>query len=400
MRSLTLFVCAACVAGAALLHCTGDDPELTPPSDAGVDDAPVKEAGSSVDASSGDASCDLSAVMTDPNNCGACGHECLGAKCTGGKCESMVLASNQTQPTTVTVADGTLYWAWHDGTIRSCEVASCATTTKELAAPDTRVDGGYSGASTYTETLLVDATHLYWAAYYTGYIFRCARAGCSGTGPEKWMARPSLAAPTGLAMDGTRVYWTDQSGIQGVWSCLKGPSCVPVFVAKSEPIFPRSIAVGGVNDTLLYWVSAGQAGEPPGTLSQVAKDAADAAASTTQDKIVAPTSLVATQVNVYYTSDGDGGASGAIFKGLAANQAGAQLFATGLDRPTSITLDSTRVYWAESGGGRVMSCPRSGCGAGPTVLASGEDEPYGLAVDDRSVYWTTRSGGEIKRIAK
>ena len=374
---------------------------LTPPADAAVADAPAEDAGSGVDASSGDASCDLSAVMTDPNNCVACGHECLGAKCTGGKCESTVLASNQTQPTAVTVADGVVYWAWHDGTIRSCEVASCATTIKELAAPDTRVDGGYSGASTYTETLLVDATYLYWAAYYTGYIFRCARAGCVGSGPEKWMARgPGIATPTGLAMDGTRVYWTDQSGTNGVWSCTKGPSCVPVYVAKSDTILPRSIAVGGVNEGFLYWASAGLAGEPPGTLAQVAKDAADAAAFTTQYAVVAPTSLVATQTNVYYTSDGDGGASGAIFKGLAASQAGAQPFATGLDRPVSLVLDATSVYWAESGGGRVMSCPRSGCGAGPTVLASGQDEPYGLAVDDRSVYWTTRSGGEIKRVAK
>src|SRR5436309_967588 len=49
-------------------------------------------AGSTTPSSAADAGC---GGPSDPNNCGACGHSCLGGACTAGKCAPILLASGQ-----------------------------------------------------------------------------------------------------------------------------------------------------------------------------------------------------------------------------------------------------------------------------------------------------------------
>jgi hypothetical protein len=408
MRKGALAFVAAAIAFAAFVQCTGDDPSLGPSGDAGPasgDATSTSDGPSSGDGGDPGATCDTSKIATDAKNCGRCGHDCLGAKCSEGRCEAADLAPTESQPTGIAVVDGMLFWASHDGTIRTCFAANCATTTKDFAVPAERVDGGYTGASTYTEQLLVDATHVYWPAFYTGYIHRCPRSGCAAGGPEKWVnIGPGAAQPANVAMDADHVYFTDEQA-NDVWRCAKSASpCVREHVAATGTILPRAIAVGGVNDGFLYWLSAGYKDEPPGTLAQVKKDLTDAEPFGMQFGITSPNALVVTASNVYYSSedDADGGVNtGAIYKGLAANQAGAQPFATGLSRPGNLALDAQNVYWVEQGSGRIASCPRAGCGTGgPFVYAIGEDEPFGIAVDDQRIYWTTRSGGHVKSVPK
>jgi uncharacterized repeat protein (TIGR02543 family) len=65
-----------------------------------------------------------------------------------------------------------------------------------------------------------------------------------------------------------------------------------------------------------------------------------------------------------------------------------QTLAGGLSSPLSLAVDTSRVYWTDSGSGRILSIPSDGSTNSPTVLASGMVEPSGIAVDNSSVYFS------------
>jgi hypothetical protein len=77
------------------------------PRDAGVDrnEAPFDAAEAARDVFVCTVSCDGSCTdtNTDPNNCGACGHNCLGGACVAGQCQPVILSANQSQPTFLTL---------------------------------------------------------------------------------------------------------------------------------------------------------------------------------------------------------------------------------------------------------------------------------------------------------
>jgi len=65
-----------------------------------------------------------------------------------------------------------------------------------------------------------------------------------------------------------------------------------------------------------------------------------------------------------------------------------------------LTLDSTTLYWAVSGGGNgngaVYACPLGGNEI--KTLASGLDNPFDLATDATSLYWTDTVDGTITKL--
>jgi hypothetical protein len=71
--------------------------------------------------------------------------------------------------------------------------------------------------------------------------------------------------------------------------------------------------------------------------------------------------------------------------------------ASGQSFPSSIGVDATNVYWANTGtgstDGSIMKCAIGGCGGVPTPLASNLYLPETLVVDDVNVYFMTNEGG-------
>ena len=71
--------------------------------------------------------------------------------------------------------------------------------------------------------------------------------------------------------------------------------------------------------------------------------------------------------------------------------------ATAQDAPSAVALDDVNVYFTSAGDGKVQSVPKGGLrpGEAPTVLATGEGEPMGIAVDVSGVYWTNHGDGRV-----
>ena len=82
------------VAGAAAAGCAKDY-GAAPGPDALLDGVASDEGGAT-DATTGDgptAACDLAKIAADPDNCGRCGHSCLGGGCAAGACQPALLAT-------------------------------------------------------------------------------------------------------------------------------------------------------------------------------------------------------------------------------------------------------------------------------------------------------------------
>jgi hypothetical protein len=104
--STTSFTCTA--AGAVLVTLAVGDGAAADGALCGAAQSFTVQCGPGVDA--GPTGC--GDTSSDPNNCGACGHSCLGGACTGGACQPVVLASGVC-PTSIAVDDANVYFT-HD----------------------------------------------------------------------------------------------------------------------------------------------------------------------------------------------------------------------------------------------------------------------------------------------
>ncbi len=74
-------------------------------------DAPRCEPGGACPAGSVEQCGDVcTSLESDPLHCGACGHDCLGGVCTGGRCQPVVLGSGYTNPSAVALSETHVYF--------------------------------------------------------------------------------------------------------------------------------------------------------------------------------------------------------------------------------------------------------------------------------------------------
>ena len=88
---------------------SGTDAVSDAGSDAGSDAANDAASDAPSDGAGGDGACQAS-IATDPLNCGACGHDCLGGACEAGVCGPVAIVSGEPAPAYI-ATDGTkVYW--------------------------------------------------------------------------------------------------------------------------------------------------------------------------------------------------------------------------------------------------------------------------------------------------
>ncbi len=143
--------------------------------------------------------CDAAA---DPENCGRCGHSCLGGQCRDGQCEATALANGQGPVSAVALSATHVYFT-------AISTNLVARVPKDGGAVEPLATAPHVAVP---KRIVATDTHFYWAnGDLPGWVSRCPLAGC-GAAPEVFSQNGAEA--TGLTVDGSHAYWTDSNGDQ------------------------------------------------------------------------------------------------------------------------------------------------------------------------------------------
>jgi sugar lactone lactonase YvrE len=216
------------------------------------------------------------------------------------------------------------------------------------------------------ENLATDGTNVYFTETSLGRVMQI-----SVNGGALVTLASGQKQPSGIAVAGSSVFWTNQASGTKSGSVVKAPVGGGALVTlASGQGAPDAIAVG---ETDVYWTDIGGnnavmkvpiAGGKPSVLA----------------KATNPWVIAVYGSEVYWT-DGDDILSAASSGGTATTLATGQAF------PFDLAVDATDLYWTNaSGAGAVLKMPKAG--GTPTTLVANSGMAR-LAVDAKSVYFTT-----------
>jgi hypothetical protein len=167
-----------------------------------------------------------------------------------GCVDPLTLASGITSPGAIAVDANNVYWTTGDGLIQACPIAGCPQGATTLVGGQSRPDA-----------IAADGTYVYWATFGgsagIGNVARCAPTTPLGQCSGYETLAPLEAAPVGIAVDTTGVYWLDQ-GLAGdglLRRCAldsNGRAGRPTTLA-SGLAGPAGIALDVTN---VYWTNA------------------------------------------------------------------------------------------------------------------------------------------------
>ena len=326
-------------------------------------------------------------TLTDEANCGGCGNVCPGAdQCSRGRCVT-ALGHNITSPTGITVDATNVYF------LSAGDTFAYSVPKAGGSAPVAISSVGGGGP----DQILEVGTTLYWTNTYGFKVMQVANSGGTGAG----FSGTETGSPTGLATNGTSLFWTLDGSPGEVRSATLPAGVASTKVSGAEVVNPKRVAV-----TASYIVVA-NAGTS-GTNGSVYRYDLNGLNKTLLASGLAPTwGLCVDATNVYFTTNLDN----SVWSAPLVAPAPAAALSIAEASPWDIVCDGADLYWVNSGNGQVRTMKKTG-GPVTTIAQSGDlsgtgwylGQPKHLAVDASYVYWTDQGtqsgGGGVFRVSK
>jgi hypothetical protein len=315
----------------------------------------------------GNSCCSCGNIQNDPHNCGYCGHDCQGAACVAGVCQSTIVASQQTDAWAIAVDETNVYWTTYgpNGSIMKAPLAT--------GNPVPLATGQYPAAIT------IDGTAVYWANYggLQGGIMSVPIAG----GSPKPLAT-TLDTPTAIAVAGNTVLWTAYPYMalaNGVVASVPTGGGATTTIAQNQ-YEPTGVSV---SPTKAFWTSSYGVFAAP--------------LPNGQQTTVSPSygfGVTVDATNIYWTTWNN------VMQAPLTGKGGPITLASGLYGTGAIQVDATSVYFLieEGGTGGVYKVPIGGGSLIP--LATMQSDPNGLAVNSTRVFWANFGDGTIRSVPK
>lgn len=321
--------------------------------------------------------CDSSALTTDPLNCGYCGHDCQGGKCTAGICQPVELASQQGALMALAVAAGFVYWGGDgygisriktDGSGEPEEIVSAA-------APERAYD------------LAVFGQTLFWGNDWQDSGVRgCAIVKCE---PKTQITGDFPIRSLHRSLDGEHLYW-DQG--HSVWSKAL-PSGDAELIADTT-----NIVVGLATDSEALYVVEQDSGS--GTSALMKRSLGGGESTLLASSLGVVDGIVVSTGRVFLANHADGGSAIlAIPLPEGIGNETPQKLANAGKVSRGIAIDARRIFWSqqeEAYKSAIYSCPIEGCAGAADKIAESPDDAQQVGVDDRAVYWVTGTGHVLK----
>jgi hypothetical protein len=318
-----------------------------------------------------------------------------GATSSTGGTTFTTLASGLNYPSSL-VVDATSVYFINGGTAANNYVDGALMKVPTRGGKTTTVVSGQSPSG-----LAIAGTNLYWTNYgtfvsaSTNYTLNTVMTvPISGGDPATLVS--GQTGPEGIAVDATNVYWAN-STVSGTVMKLPLGGGTPITLTSGLD-FPGSIAVDATN---VYWMNQGTSGRADGyaRLMTVPIKGGTPTTLASADRMAASGGIAVDAKSVYWVysmwiyaaAPGGGGVfsgpstcTGTVVKVPIAGGAPTTLASGQFCPGGQIAVDATAVYWVTDGS--VMAVPLAG--GTPITLASGQNANGGLAIDATSVYWT------------
>jgi formylglycine-generating enzyme required for sulfatase activity len=313
-------------------------------------------------------------LQTDPQNCGHCGHSCLGGSCALGECQPVIVATGQKNPQQMAVNGTHVFWAnYGDDTTGAGGGVMRAPIAGGAAIPVVTGEKAWG--------IALDDGHAYFTSSLGGGALR--EVPLAGGSAQTVV---SASSPGALLANATDAFWLD-GGTSSLKKAALAGGMVTTLAAASVQGYVAfgSTTIFYVTSTTVYSVPL--AGGPSVPVATGQTNAYGVATS--------PRELVWTNLTN----------SGTVTK-AALNGSNPVVLASGRAGPQTVTLDDNRVYWTENGlagGGTSALAMVPLVGGSVTVLASWPREAVGIAanviVDAKALYWNV-SDGSVYMLAK
>lgn len=211
------------------------------------------------------------------------------------------------------------------------------------------------------------------------------RANLDGSGVVAEFVNGGTSA-TGVAVDGSHIYWANAAGLKIGRANLDGSGADPNFIAGLANA-PVQIAVNG---SYIYWANNSPSGDGAIGRANLNGTGVD------ESFISLPSTTVfgvAVDGSYVYIPDFNGNR---IERSTLDGKTTASNFITGASNPVGVAADSSHVFWTNDGTSTIGRANLDG--SEPTqALISGASGPYGVTVDGSHVYWANQVTGTIGR---